>query len=93
MKNFLSSLLNRFLGPEERRSASSRASAEDPEQEDAQAFESLAMTDELREALFPKSPQMISAIFDRPAPLDRPPAAAPSRDAATQGGASFSLVL
>ena len=35
-------------------------------------FESLAMTDELREALFPKSAQMISAIFDRPAPLQRP---------------------
>jgi len=35
-------------------------------------FEGLAMTEELRDALFPKTPQMISAIFDRPAPLQRP---------------------
>lgn len=39
----------------------------------APIFEGLAMTEELRDALFPKSPQMISAIFDRPAPLNRPP--------------------
>ncbi len=34
-------------------------------------FESLVMTDDLRDALFPKTPQMVSAIFDRPPPLDR----------------------
>jgi len=45
----------------------------------APIFEGLAMTEELRDALFPKTPQMISAIFDRPAPLQRPSAApAPS---------------
>ena len=43
-------------------------------------YESLAMTEELREALFPTRPQMVSAIFDRsPPPLVRPPLApAPS---------------
>jgi len=28
-------------------------------------YESLAMTEELREALFPTTPQMVSTIFDR----------------------------
>jgi len=39
-------------------------------------YQSLAMTEELREALFPKTPRMMSAIFDRPlTPLTRPLAA------------------
>jgi hypothetical protein len=48
------------------------------------------MTDELREALFPKSPQMISAVFDRPAPLSRP---ASSQTASAGGGNRDSLFL
>jgi len=62
----------------------SRKHGADPEDEDIQAFESLAMTEELREALFPKTTQMVSAIFDRPAPLDRkiePAAPAPAASA------------
>lgn len=46
--------------------------ADDPADDIAPIFEGLAMTEELRDALFPKTPQMISAIFDRPAPLQRP---------------------
>jgi hypothetical protein len=37
-----------------------------------QVYQSLAMTEELREALFPTAPRMVSAIFERPAPA--PPA-------------------
>jgi hypothetical protein len=55
--------------------ASAPAAADDT----AAIFESLAMTDELREALFPKSSQMISAIFDRPAPLQRPASSSVAR--------------
>ncbi len=67
-----------------------RSSAD--EDEIAPIYESLAMTDELREALFPKTPQMVSAIFDRPAPLDRrrgaaTPVAAPAQYAGTSGRA------
>ena len=61
--------------------------------ESAPIYESLAMTDELREALFPTTPQMVSAIFDRPAPLERrqefeAPATAPS-----QGGRPFPIIF
>ena len=38
----------------------------------AQIYESLAMTDELKEALFPTQTRMVSAIFDRPL-SSRPP--------------------
>jgi len=42
--------------------------------DDASIYESLAMTEELREALFPTTPQMVSAIFERPLPhLKEPP--------------------
>jgi hypothetical protein len=40
-------------------------------------FESLAMTEELREALFPTQSRMVSAIFDRPSPMTRNPAYVP----------------
>ncbi|MGA3169440.1 MAG: hypothetical protein ABSE62_00350 [Chthoniobacteraceae bacterium] len=33
--------------------------------EESPIYESLAMTEELREALFPTTPRMVSAIFDR----------------------------
>jgi hypothetical protein len=33
--------------------------------------EYLTMSEDLRAALFPKTPQMVSEIFDRPPPLDR----------------------
>jgi len=47
--------------------------------EHAPIYESLAMTEELREALFPTTPKMVSAIFERAAPFrSQPPAAAPS---------------
>jgi len=48
-----------------------RKSTEEPEPAAAAAdehepiYKELAMTDELREALFPTSPKMVSAIFDR----------------------------
>jgi hypothetical protein len=35
--------------------------------ENTPIYQSLAMTEELRDALFPKSPQMVSAIFERKA--------------------------
>jgi hypothetical protein len=40
-------------------------------------YQSLAMTDEMREALFPKMPQMVSAIFERPESSHPSPAAEP----------------
>jgi hypothetical protein len=77
-----------------RRKSSLPASGKAPAVVDdtTQIFETLAMTDELRDALFPKSSQMISAIFDRPPPLGRGPASgtAPSH-APSPGG--FSLPL
>jgi len=45
-----------------------------PIQDDtAPIYESLAMTEELREALFPKTPQMVYAIFERPVSSHTPP--------------------
>ena len=78
MRKFLATLLNRMSSGE---SLKTRAvDAVEEEEDDVEAFESLAMTDELREALFPKTTQMVSAIFDRPAsdrnsppPSDPPP--------------------
>jgi len=54
--------------------------------ETAPIFEGLAMTEELRDALFPKTPRMISAVFDRPAPLDRPPISVPQGSAPSSSG-------
>ncbi|HEX4084431.1 MAG TPA: hypothetical protein VHY22_05960 [Chthoniobacteraceae bacterium] len=45
--------------------------------EHAPIYQSLAMTEELREALFPTTPQMVSAIFERSAPAEAPPPPAP----------------
>jgi hypothetical protein len=57
----------------------------------APIFEGLAMTEELRDALFPKSSQMISAIFDRPAPLQRPSAGVGYSPAS--GSGDFPIIL
>jgi hypothetical protein len=57
----------------------------------APIFEGLTMTPELREALFPTTPRMISAIFDRPAPLDRP--SLPSAPAQASASGDFPLIL
>jgi len=66
MLKLLASLLKRI-----RRNRRGPAIAKD---ENAAIYESLAMTEELREALFPKRQQMVSAIFERSqAPLIRPP--------------------
>ena len=43
-------------------------------------YQSLAMTEEMREALFPTEPQMVSVIFERPAFSPRPAAAPPAPD-------------
>ena len=52
-------------------------------------YKELAMTEELREALFPKTPQMVSAIFDRHAtPVNRSPSAPPASD-----GGSFPIIF
>jgi hypothetical protein len=64
--------------------------------ETAPIFESLAMTEELRDALFPKSPQMVSAIFDRPAPLGRraaPTPSAASSHSPAKGGTPFPIIF
>lgn len=62
-----------------------------PPDDTAPIFEGLAMTEELRDALFPKTPQMISAIFDRPAPLQRP-SPGPMAHPAT-GSGDFPIIL
>ena len=55
-------------------------------------YKELAMTEELREALFPKTPQMVSAIFDRPLPpLTRPPETPPPPAASDEG--SFPIIF
>jgi hypothetical protein len=54
-----------------------RVRREPTEDEVTPIFESLAMTEELREALFPTQPRMVSAIFDRPSPMSRTPAYVP----------------
>ena len=73
MLKFLATLLNRMSSGDDLKAA--RKATEDEEEVHAEVFESLAMTDELREALFPKTTQMVSAIFDRPPPLTRRPEA------------------
>ena len=56
-------------------------------------YEELAMTEELHEALFPKTPQMVSAIFDRPLPpLGRRPNA-PTAPPPTSDGGSFPIIF
>jgi len=57
----------------------------------APIYKELAMTEELREALFPKTPQMVSAIFDRPPPLKRPPETPPPPAASDEG--SFPIIF
>jgi len=72
-----------------------RPSAQVPEpfrDESTPIFESLAMTDELRDALFPKTPRMVSAIFDRPAPLVRP-TQSPSGPSQSSGGNAFPIIF
>jgi hypothetical protein len=41
-------------------------------EEEAPIYMELAMTDEMREALFPTTPRMVSAIFERPAAAKGP---------------------
>jgi hypothetical protein len=86
MLKSLATLLRRKPGPP----ASGKAPA--VVDDTTQIFETLAMTDELRDALFPKSSQMISAIFDRPAPLGRGPASGPA-PSHTPSSSGFSLPL
>ncbi len=42
--------------------------------DEALIYGSLAMTDEMREALFPTTPRMVSTIFERSIPSRRDPA-------------------
>ena len=61
--------------------------------ENAPIYRALAMTEELRDALFPKTPQMMSAIFERPLPpLNRPPAAPPPPPPAGPDDGFFPIV-
>jgi len=48
-----------------RKVRAARPAGAEARNEEAPIFESLAMTDELRDALFPTTPRMVSAIFDR----------------------------
>ena len=48
--------------------------------EEAPTFKSLAMPDEIREALFPTTPRMISVVFDRPVSKRGTLPAAPDRE-------------
>ncbi len=89
MRTFLTSLLHRFSGSEPVKAPPAPVIDDEA---DAQAFESLAMTDELREALFPKTTQMVSAIFDRPAPLSRRPDSATTSSSAS-GGREFPILF
>jgi hypothetical protein len=81
MRKFLASLLQRMSSGESLKGAARRPGVEIEDEDDADAFESLAMTEELREALFPKTTQMVSAIFDQPGSPDRmgPPPSDPPR--------------
>jgi len=65
------------------KTAPSQAGAEGDDAE--LAFGELAMTDELREALFPKASKMVSTIFDRP--LDSSVRTASSQRSNSSGGA------
>jgi hypothetical protein len=84
MLNLLASALRKKLLRLLPQAISASAQEEALSDDCAPVYESLAMTDELREALFPKSPQMISAIFDRPAPLVRPPMPSPVQAATSR---------
>ena len=71
------------------------AAADSAKDEDAPIYESLALTEELREALFPTRPRMVSAIFERPlysSPLTAPaPQTEPAPPLARDSG-SFPIV-
>jgi hypothetical protein len=54
-------------------------------------YQSLAMTEDIREALFPTSPRMVSAIFERP-PASATPAPAPPSQAMAREAALFPIV-
>ena len=54
-----------------RRAAPAPASADDNDE----CYEEIALTDELREALFPRTEKMISTVFDRAAADEQQPAA------------------
>jgi hypothetical protein len=78
MRKFLTSLLDRISSGDPAKGTSRPGPLDIEDEDDAVAFESLAMTDELREALFPKTTQMVSAIFERtPADFNSPPPSAP----------------
>jgi len=89
MKLFATLLSRKPMGAPGRKALSPD---DDPEAESAPVFEGLAMTEELREALFPKTPQMVSAIFDRPAPLTRAPLSAAMPSPAS-GGRGFPIIF
>jgi hypothetical protein len=62
-------------------------------------YESLTMTEELREALFPTTPRMVSTIFERsgdsasnPPPPAAPPAPLAREAARLQDGGSYPII-
>ena len=85
LRNMLKSLANMLRKKRAKKNASGHGLAGISD-ENTPIYESLAMTPELREALFPTSPQMVSAIFKHPPPpLTRPPATPPPPPA-SEGG-------
>jgi len=85
MLKFLANLLSQMSTGDSLKAA--RKVTEEEEEEKEQVFESLAMTDELREALFPKTTQMVSAIFERPqSERNSPPPSAPPPARSGLGG-------
>ncbi len=54
--------------------------------DNAPIYQSLAMTEEMREALFPTNPRMVSAIFERPTASSSPAPASPQAAVRPQAG-------
>jgi hypothetical protein len=90
MLKFLATILKRE--PRDAGQKGASAALDLSEDDAAPIFEGLAMTDELREALFPTTTQMVSAIFDRPPPLTRR-SESPSSEAPASGGGSFPIIF
>jgi hypothetical protein len=84
-------LLSRLMKQTRGRFWVTRASADTDET--APIFESLVMTEELREALFPTQPRMVSAIFDRPSPMTRPAYVPPPARTPATGERPFPILF
>ena len=89
LKSLASMLMKKPADPAPQTPAAPAPSHDAPKlvkDENTPIYQSLAMTEEMREALFPTTPQMVSAIFERRQAQN--PTAAPAATLAVQSARS-----